>query len=302
MKVLIIDKPEDCELLVGEALLQQGKVIQSQNWQSMGKEQAMFEVKNLSFELPIPKEENLIEVLKPNIPWANNHFIERVSTLPLNPGESYKLWPFYGSDTKVRNHDEKFSHTYMERFWPKYAGGNLRGSSINRVENTHIEAIIEAYAKKTGSLEVYKNAGVIYKYPMQGIRFNYGDLKDVINLLRDEPTTRQAFLPVWFPEDTGAVHKQRVPCTLGYLFNINFPEMTIDVTYYMRSCDYFRHFIDDIYLAIKLLYYIKNALHESIRLTEGNLYFHCRSLHIFAIEQTKLKNKLNKSWEEKGKD
>lgn len=264
MKAIYIKDPKDCELLVGEALLQHGKIIQTQNWQSIGKEQSMFEATNISIEIPIPKEDSLIELLKPNIPWANNHFDERVSGLPLNPGESYKIWPFYGSDAKVRNQNEKFSHTYMERFWPKLAEGGNWGA------------------------------------PLQGIRYKLGDLKDVIKLLQDEPTTRQAFLPVWFPEDTGAVHKQRVPCTLGYLFNINFPEMTIDVTYYMRSCDYFRHFIDDIYLAMRLLYFIKNAIHESIRLTEGNLYFHCRSLHIFALEKKRLENKLNKTWEEKG--
>ena len=262
MKSIFIDDPKDCELLVGETLLRHGRTIQTQNWQSMGKEQAMFELTNLSFQLSIPKEDNLIEVLKPNIPWANNHFDERVSGLPLNPGESYKLWPFYGSDAKVRNQNEMFSHTYMERFWPK-------------------------------------KAGLYMISPNRGIRYELGDLKDVINLLIDEPTTRQAFLPVWFPEDTGAVHKQRVPCTLGYLFNINFPEMTIDITYYMRSCDYFRHFMDDIYLAARLLYFIKNAIHESIRLTEGNLYFHCRSLHIFALEKKRLENTIGKLWQEK---
>lgn len=262
MKYIFIDDPKDCELLVGETLLRHGRTIQTQNWQSMGKGQAMFEITNLSFQLTIPREDNLIEVLKPNILWANTHFNERVSGLPLNPGESYKSWPFYGSDAKVRTQAEKFSHTYMERFWPKNAGVPM--ISINR-----------------------------------GIRFDYGDLKDVINLLKEEPTTRQAFLPIWFPEDTGAVHKERVPCTLGYLFNINFPEMTIDITYYMRSCDYFRHFLDDMYLAMRLLYYIKNALYESIRLTEGNLYFHCRSLHIFAIEKKRLENTIGKLWQEK---
>jgi hypothetical protein len=48
---------------------------------------------------------------------------------------------------------------------------------------------------------------------MFGIRYNYGDLNDVVDLLARSPATRQAVLPVWFPEDTGAVHGERVPCS-----------------------------------------------------------------------------------------
>ena len=73
---------------------------------------------------------------------------------------------------------------------------------------------------------------------MMGIRFSYGDFNDVLDLLEKEPFTRQAFLPIWFPEDTGCHHGERVPCTIGYHFmrRGNF----LSVVYMIRSCDYIR--------------------------------------------------------------
>ncbi len=93
---------------------------------------------------------------------------------------------------------------------------------------------------------------------MFGIRYNYGDFGDVIRLLQREPFTRQAFLPMWFPEDTGSVHGERVPCTIGYHFmrRGNY----LHIVYYIRSCDYLRHFRDDIYVACINLMWVLETL------------------------------------------
>lgn len=96
--------------------------------------------------------------------------------------------------------------------------------------------------------------------PRMGIRYRYGDLDDLISLLLRDPFTRQAYLPVWFPEDTGAVHGGRVPCTLGYWFVVRNGYMHMN--YGIRSCDYFRHFRDDIYLAARLMLYLRNRLRQ----------------------------------------
>src|SRR5690606_3302482 len=142
---------------------------------------ATYEALHYSFSARIPPTlEELRTQVKPNLPWADDHFEERVGGKPLNPGEQYKNWPHYKND-QFRTEDQKFTHTYMERFWPKYAG-----------------------------------EGPVH--PNQGIRYPYGDLDDVVDLLRRDPLTRQAYFPVWFPEDTGAVHGGRVPCTIGYHF------------------------------------------------------------------------------------
>lgn len=113
-----------------------------------------------------------------------------------------------------------------------------------------------------------------------GIRYAYGDLFDVMRLLSERRYTRQAFLPVWFPEDTGATAHQRVPCTLGYWFRV-IPHSEGDrlhMTYYIRSCDYVRHFRDDVYLATRLAQWAAWYLDVGI----GTLTMHIGSMHVFA--------------------
>jgi thymidylate synthase len=120
--------------------------------------------------------------------------------------------------------------------------------------------------------------------PTFGVRFQYGDLMDVVNLLAKDPTTRQAYLPVWFPEDTGAVDGQRVPCTLGYHFRLR--DGKLNCTYNMRSCDYLRHLRDDIYMAMRLMYWVADMFwtethHETPGFQLGTLVMTIGSLHIF---------------------
>ena len=152
----------------------------------------------------------------------------------------------------------RFSHTYMERFWPKTAN--------NRDLN----------------------------YPMKGIRYPYGDLDDVIDLLYRDPYTRQAYFPIFFPEDTGAVHGGRTPCTLGYHFMMR--ENRLNMFYPIRSCDIMRHLRDDIYLACRLLLWVLNQLdtkeHEEsssnslwTNVSPGNLMMQIYSLHMFIADK-----------------
>lgn len=203
------------------------------------------------------------QLLLVNENWANLHFEERVGRMPLNPGESYKIWPFYGRDKEVRKENEKFSHTYMERFWPKFANIPL----MNKGDVPAVPANL-------------------FKSPLRGIRFGYGDLEDVINLLNREPDTRQAFLPIFFPEDTGANHGGRIPCSIGYHFIIR--HGYIHCTYWLRSCDAIRHLADDLYLAVKLMSYVANRTNRITNL--GTLTTHITSLHIFKPEVEKLKH------------
>lgn len=161
--------------------------------------------------------------MSPNLPWAEDHFQERVCGEPLNPAPSEAWWPFKQNGNAAHKTGEVFSHTYPERVWPKYAN----------LENTMLF--------KNGR-EANMNVG---------IRYPYGDLDDVVRLLGTDPFTRQAYLPIWFPEDTGAVFGQRVPCSLGYHFIRR--GVVIDCIYTMRSCDFFRHYTDDAYMAIRLL-------------------------------------------------
>lgn len=233
-----------------------GSPVTSLNWQSMERNQDMYEAQRVSFSCNMPDDLDILRAhIKPNLPWADDHFWkERVGGEPLNPGSEYKNWPYYKynpSNDKFRT-DEKFSHTYMERIWPKHAGEYL-GSNGN-----------------------------------YGLRYRYGDLADLLKLLQKDPHTRQAFLPIWFPEDTGAVSNQRVPCTLGYLFTRR--NKTFNITYYIRSCDFLRHFRDDVYMAVLLALWVLDRL-KSLSdpkdwpsVQPGIFTMHIESLHVFLPE------------------
>lgn len=248
---------------VQRKLLNTGRVLEVKNWQSVNVENTpkgrMFEALHIYFQVHIPEESRWVEDIKPNVEWAYEHWKERVSGLPLNPPPSHKLWPYAQKDNEQFGGTKKFSHTYPERIWPKLAG-DRNADHANDI--------------------------------MQGIRFPYGDMNDLVNLLIRDTLTRQAFLPIFFPEDTGAVDGQRVPCTIGYHYIRR--HGFLHVTYYIRSCDFLRHFRDDIYLALmtaqSILDQLKMKDNQNWKDVKLGLYImHIVNLHIFEQEQHLLK-------------
>lgn len=186
-----------------------------------------------------------------NMPWAEDHFQERVGEEPLNPPPSNTWWPYAVKGNEEHKDGEVFSHTYPERFWPRMAnvGGQLKDTSR----------------------PVY--------VPHRGIRFEYGDYMDLLTVLYDNPATRQAYLPIWFPEDLkAAVIGERVPCSLGYHFLVRNGRM--DVEYHIRSCDMVRHFRDDVYMAGRLVHDILTRIRISDT-RPGKLIMNIGSLHAF---------------------
>jgi len=229
----------------------------------------MIEILLHSFSCRIdPDIEELKKQINPNLPWADDHFLERVSGIPYNPPPSHQWWPFAQKNNAEFGGNEKFSHTYPERMWPKYPDKLIMGIYYDGTEQ--------------------KEGLFVDGEPNKGIRYNYGDLQDVVNLIHREPFTRQAFLPIWFPEDTGVVFGGRVPCTIGYHFIRR--GNNLHIVYYIRSCDFFRHFRDDIYLACRKVLWMLEKLRELDPkewndVEPGLLTFHCTSLHCWASEK-----------------
>lgn len=241
--------------------------VHTERWQSIDiskrPEAEMRELASVYFEVPLHTTvvAAYADIIHPNLPWADNHFeLERVSGIPFNPGETWKEWPYGNSASNFRR-DGVFSHTYAERYWPK------RAHPLGNVD----EPVTM----------------------LAGIRYPYGDLNDVVGLLVREPLTRQAYLPVWFPEDTGVVHEERVPCTLGYHFMMRHGRLS--VFYPIRSCDFVRHFRDDLYLTIRLLLWVlqmcksrdQSGVWENV--IPGTFSFWAGSLHCFINDWRKLK-------------
>jgi hypothetical protein len=134
--------------------------------------------------------------------------------------------PHHSMDEWPWWHDQiprQMTHTYSERFWPNDAGEDPVGR-------------------------------------IRGLRYRYGDLSDVLRLLWDHPFTRQATFPIFFPEDTGASHGGRIPCTLHYHFMIR--NFRMHLWYAIRSCDAVRHFRDDVYLACRLVQWVIDCLRK----------------------------------------
>lgn len=251
-------------LNAGLAIRDNSSLVHPKKWQSVSvenaPEMATHEVLNHTFKVAMQHEDlNKYRIdIEPNLPWADDHFLERVGGEPLNPGEQWKNWPWGHSADKFRTqgpNQDQFSHTYMERYWPKTA---------DQIDGVPLAA--------------------------PTIRYEYGDLMDVVDHLVDQPLSRQAFLPVWFPEDTGVVHGERVPCTLGYHFIMR--HGYLHIVYYIRSCDFYRHFRDDIYLTVRLLLWMLEQLREKSGAWDdvipGMYTMHVTSFHVFRNDYLKL--------------
>jgi hypothetical protein len=255
-------KPSEAIKWTKERLYNHGYVVKTEKWQGIESPDDMWETMNHSFQFFIPHTiDELVSEVRPNLPWADEHFEERVGKLPVNPPPSHANWPFARKNNEQFGGNDQFSHTYPERIWPKKAPIN----------------------PETGNL---------VKQKLKGIRFDYGDFDDVIALMRKEPFTRQAFLPIWFPEDTGTVHGERVPCTIGYHFMRR--GENLHIVYYIRSCDYVRHFRDDVYMACRKLMWMLDILkrrdpNKWLHVTPGYFAMHITSLHCFNNERGILK-------------
>lgn len=209
--------------------------------------------------------------IKPNLPWADNHFEERVSGAPLNPGVEWANWPWASSADKHRTEGEMFNHTYAERLWPRYAN---RLGSLETLEEYNDKLLHHSFEGP----KVHR-----------GIRGEYGDLGTLVDMLAWEPDTRQAYIPLYFPEDTGL--EGRKPCTLGYQFIMR--DNRLSIFYPLRSCDFVRHWRDDCYLAVRLLLWVLDECRKrnpadwnGVR--PGDYVMHMTSLHVFANDAIKM--------------
>ena len=240
--MLFIPYPHRRQELV-ERLLSQSTTSR-QSWQSTSAPSPVYELANVVLEIATVSmsRDHLSALTSPDLPWAEEHFQERVSGKALNPPPSFIRWPWHSKAeaTKFFSGGSRFDHTYPERYWPRDAAGAEDG------------------------------------YLRQELT---GDLEDVARLLRRDPWTRQAYLPVWFPEDTGTKQDQRVPCTLGYHFIRN--GARLDCNYFLRSCDITRHLHNDLYLTGRLLQWMVEQTAQEGFPYAGKLTVFISNLHLF---------------------
>lgn len=259
-------KPAQAFEQIAYAMKSQSRLVVTERWQAQDVNATMCEFLHYQFRMALTAGTDIDEwqkLINANYPWAEDHFKERVCGWPLNPGIEWANWPWANKADKSRSKGGMFNHNYMERFWPKFA---------------------DAYHPTTTPQEFEEWMTNVGQEPMMGLRHEYGDLGEMIQMLAEEPSTRQAYLPIWFPEDTSYANKGRKPCTLGYHFILR--NGRLDITYHIRSCDFYRHFDDDVYMAVRLAIHVL----QSCRIINPNVWNHVRlgelvmnitSLHMF---------------------
>jgi thymidylate synthase len=262
---------------IGQAgfyLQYRSKVVHSNRWQgsdiTQKPEMATHEVSGVSFSVDLGSMEHLDTYrreINPQLPWCDDHFEERVCGYPINPGVEWKNWA-YGKSAERFLENGKFNHNYMERYWPKLAG--MLNTPTKDAEDWDSKYKDDADEDSFTSVN-------------SGIKYSYGDLNDVVKLLAGDPFTRQAYLPIWFPEDTGGGDK-RAPCTIGYHFMMR--DNKLDINYHIRSCDYVRHFRDDLYLTVRLLLWVLEQCRGIDpeywnKVVPGKFLMQIGSLHVF---------------------
>lgn len=268
---------------IKEDFLHHSQEVKADRWQGMNikdrPDYISYELMNYGFTTSLNGEEELElyqDIIQPNLPWADDHFLERVCGEPINPGKEWANWPWGKSAAKHRDANEQFNHNYMQRYWPKYAHLDHTGTKTPEEFKTKLANI--------------KSLGGILE-PMSGIRHVYGDMMDIVEYLVKEPLTRQAWIPIFFPEDTGFGDGGRKPCTLGYQFIMR--NNKLSVYYPLRSCDFIRHFRDDIYLTVRLLIWVLQECRKRDpetwnKIVPGSYTMHCTSLHIFTNDWMQL--------------
>lgn len=99
------------------SLLNNGVSVKTKSWQGKTNPPEFIEILHVNEKIKMENDiDNLIKESKALLPWAEDHFNERVSGIPLNPPPSHTQWLRGTSDYLS---GDKFSHSYPERYWPK---------------------------------------------------------------------------------------------------------------------------------------------------------------------------------------
>lgn len=120
----------------------------------------------------------------------------------------------------------------------------------------------------------------------KGLRFDNGNLDSIVDIFKADPNTRQAFMPMFLPEDLiASAVGERVPCSLGW----NFIQRNgyMHLAYALRSCDAIRHFANDLYMAIRLAQWVNEKAFDN-QLKMGFFQMNVTSFHCFRNDDYRL--------------
>ena len=114
-------------------------------------------------------------------------------------------------------------------------------------------------------------------------------LDNAINALKDDIHSRRSVISIWDPKDSCDIEgfNTRVPCSISYQFLIRNNKLM--VIYYIRSNDYFKHFVIDIWLTHAIQEFVRQQLLEVYpNLKCGSLNYYAGSLHAYKEDLDKV--------------
>lgn len=188
---------------------------------------------------------------------------------------------------KVIENNEAYETMELQNY--SYSLLNAKSNAITRVVQPWADAEFEERINPAGNInpgeawklredvwtEYLHDGKMAYTYN-ERIMFN-NQLNKIIKRLKEDRDSRQLWLSIWNPaidpDKLGGI--SRVPCSLGY--NFQFRDGKLNMHYVMRSCDFNTHFINDVYLAIKLLEYVAKECGMEV----GSFTHTMFSLHVY---------------------
>ena len=163
----------------------------------------------------------------------------------------------------ITNKERNWNQKYAAAEWAWYLSGDPNIIKLGQLYGK-IPPIWERMADVNG--EVNSNYGYQWKRCDQ--------LDNVVNLLRDNPETRQAAISIY---DGKEIHKydNDTPCTYAVQFTIVQGKLYMSV--YMRSNDLWYGFCNDQYQFASL----QEMVADRLNLPVGTYYHHAHNLHLY---------------------
>ena len=178
-------------------------------------------------------------------------------------------------DNHISCEQRNWKHDYAEAEWQWYLSGDRNIKKLGDIYGK-VPEIWKRMADENGNVnsnygwQWQRDAGVPYK---GGIKY-ISQLNYVVNLLRDNPKTRQAVISIY----DGKEHPKYefdTPCTYAIQFTIVNDKLNMCVT--MRSNDLWYGFCNDQYCFSEL----QQQVAEELNIPVGTYYHFAHNLHLY---------------------
>ncbi len=195
--------------------------------------------------------------------------LDRGSDLDSRAGDSKEL---IGYSARLEDPRVCILHNEHQKFSSTYAAGELLWYLAETCSGDFIKYYAPSYAR---FLEEDGNANGAYG----GRWAESGGLSQLVQLLDENPNTRQAVLSMWGPRDL--IHavlgdKKDIPCTIALMFFVRGGELNCVTT--MRSNDAWLGFPNDVFTFCQL----QCLLAEYLGLPLGFYQHNVGSMHLYA--------------------